>query len=499
MAEDLRVILIKLADRLHNLRTIEYLGKQKQLQKARETLEVYAPLAHRLGIHALKWELEDLAFQTLHPRKYEEIKQMVAERRTDREEHVREAAMVLQKELDKVDIPAEISGRAKHFYSIYDKMAKKGREFNEIYDLTAMRVIAERSGDEGTRDCYGALGLIHSLWKPMPGRFKDFIAMPKFNAYQALHTTVIGPQGRPLEIQVRTREMHETAEYGVAAHWLYKRGKKDKDAEWVAWVKQLMDEGTTDEADPREFMKTFRTDLFDEEVHVFTPKGQVKTLPAGATPIDFAYAVHTDVGHRTVGAKINGRIVPLHYTLKNGDFVEILTVEAGPRPVARLDVAREELARAQQDPPVVLARDARGRRAQGPRGARAGAEGAEPAVREAARLGDARAGDPRHRLQEGGGLLPRARLGEAAGGLDRQQGRPAPEDGAGRRGGAGRHEGAEGARGRLGHRHGRRRAGRHGRARAAREVLHAGAGRRHRRLHLARSRASRSTAATVRT
>ncbi|MGZ4336679.1 MAG: RelA/SpoT family protein, partial [Gaiellaceae bacterium] len=332
MAEDLRVILIKLADRLHNLRTIEYLGKQKQLQKARETLEVYAPLAHRLGIHALKWELEDLAFQTLHPRKYEEIKQMVSERRTDREEHVREAAMVLQKELDKVDIPAEISGRAKHFYSIYDKMAKKGREFNEIYDLTAMRVIAERGGDEGTRDCYGALGLIHSLWKPMPGRFKDFVAMPKFNGYRALHTTVIGPQGRPLEIQVRTREMHETAEFGVAAHWLYKRGKNQKDAEWVAWVKQLMDEGTADEADPREFMKTFRTDLFDEEVHVFTPKGQVKTLPAGATPIDFAYAVHTDVGHRTVGAKVNGRIVPLHYTLKNGDFVEILTAKQGRGP-----------------------------------------------------------------------------------------------------------------------------------------------------------------------
>jgi guanosine-3',5'-bis(diphosphate) 3'-pyrophosphohydrolase len=332
MAEDLRVILIKLADRLHNLRTIEYLGKQKQLQKARETLEVYAPLAHRLGIHALKWELEDLSFQTLHPRKYEEIKQMVSERRTDREEHVREAAMVLQKELDKVDIPAEISGRAKHFYSIYDKMAKKGREFNEIYDLTAMRVISERTGDEGTRDCYGALGLIHSLWKPMPGRFKDFIAMPKFNAYQALHTTVIGPQGRPLEIQVRTREMHETAEYGVAAHWLYKQGKKEKDAEWVRWVKQLMDEGTTDEADPREFMKTFRTDLFDEEVHVFTPKGQVKTLPAGSTPIDFAYAVHTDVGHRTVGAKINGRIVPLHYVLRNGDFVEILTSKQGRGP-----------------------------------------------------------------------------------------------------------------------------------------------------------------------
>ncbi len=334
MAEDVRVILIKLADRLHNMRTIEYLGKQKQVQKAKEVLEVYAPLAHRLGIHAIKWELEDLSFQTLHPRKYEEIKAMVAERRADREEHVREAAMVLKAELDKVDIAAEISGRAKHFYSIYDKMARKGREFNEIYDLTAMRVIAERTGDEGTRDCYGALGLIHSLWKPMPGRFKDFVAMPKLNHYRALHTTVIGPQGRPLEIQVRTREMHETAEYGIAAHWMYKRAKGKKagpNEEWLTWVKQLMD-WQADEADPREFMKTFKMDVFDEEVHVFTPKGEVKTLPAGSTPIDFAYAVHTDVGHRTVGAKVNGRIVPLHYKLRNGDFVEILTSKSGRGP-----------------------------------------------------------------------------------------------------------------------------------------------------------------------
>src|SRR6187397_2100741 len=333
MAQDERVILIKLADRLHNLRTIEYLGKQKQIQKAKETLEVYAPLAHRLGIHKLKWELEDLAFQTLHPRKYQEIKAMVAERRTDREEHVAEGKVVLQKELEKVDIPADISGRSKHFYSIYDKMVKKGREFNEIYDLTAMRVIAERSGDEGTRDCYGALGLIHSLWKPMPGRFKDFIAMPKLNRYRSLHTTVIGPSGRPLEIQVRTREMHETAEFGVAAHWLYKHGRagESRDDEWVAWVRQLMD-WQEDEADPREFIRAFRTDLFEDEVFVFTPKGEVKALPAGSTPIDFAYAVHTDVGHRTVGAKINGRIIPLHYRLKSGDFVEILTSKAGRGP-----------------------------------------------------------------------------------------------------------------------------------------------------------------------
>jgi GTP diphosphokinase / guanosine-3',5'-bis(diphosphate) 3'-diphosphatase len=332
MAQDVRVILIKLADRLHNMRTIEYLGKQKQIQKAKETLEVYAPLAHRLGINKLKWELEDLAFTTLHPRKFEEIKAMVSERRTDREEHVREAAMVLQSELEKVDIPAEISGRAKHFYSIYDKMTKKGREFNEIYDLTAMRVIVERDGDEGTRDCYGALGLIHSLWKPMPGRFKDYVAMPKLNGYRALHTTVIGPEGRPLEIQVRTREMHEMAELGVAAHWRFdKGGRKVADDEWLAWVKQLMD-WQEEEADPREFYKTFRGDLFDDEVYVFTPKGEMKVLPAGSTPIDFAYAVHTDVGHRTVGAKINGRIVPLHYRLKNSDFVEILTTKTSRGP-----------------------------------------------------------------------------------------------------------------------------------------------------------------------
>src|SRR5437899_7676248 len=302
------------------------------MQKAKETLEVYAPLAHRLGIHALKWELEDLAFETLHPRKYEEIKAMVAERRADREEHVAEGARILNLELDKVDIPAEISSRAKHFYSIYDKMAKKGREFNEIYDLTAMRVTVERSGEEGTRDCYGALGLIHSLWKPMPGRFKDFIAMPKFNGYRSLHTTVIGPEGRPLEIQVRTRDMHREAELGIAANWMYKRGKaRGKDSEWVAWMQQLMDL-QADESDPREFMKSFRMDVFDEEVFVFTPKGEVKTLPAGATPIDFAYAVHTDVGHRTVGAKVNGRIVPLHYKLTSGDRVEILTSKAGRGP-----------------------------------------------------------------------------------------------------------------------------------------------------------------------
>ncbi len=332
MAQDVRVILIKLADRLHNMRTIEYLGKQKQAQKARETLEVYAPLAHRLGIHALKWELEDLSFQTLHPRKYAEIKAMVADQRADREAQADKAAEVLGLELHKADVPADITGRAKHLYSIYDKMAKRGREFNEIYDLTALRVICERSAEEGTRDCYAALGLVHSLWKPMPGRFKDFIAMPKLNRYRSLHTTVIGPEGKPLEIQVRTRDMHEEAEYGVAAHWLYKRGRASKaDDEWLSWVKSLMD-GQADEQDPGEYMRSLRTDLFDDEVYVFTPKGEVKVLPSGGTPIDFAYAVHTDVGHRTVGAKVNGRIVPLHYRLKSGDFVEILTTKSGRGP-----------------------------------------------------------------------------------------------------------------------------------------------------------------------
>jgi guanosine-3',5'-bis(diphosphate) 3'-pyrophosphohydrolase len=334
MAEDYRVILIKLADRLHNMRTIEYLGTQKQLQKARETLEVYAPLAHRLGIHTVKWELEDLAFQTLHPRKYSEIESMVNQRRADREKFVQNAGKVLKRELDKVEIPAEISSRAKHFYSIYEKMAKRGKEFNEIYDLTAMRVLVERVGKEGERDCYGALGVIHSIWKPMPGRFKDYIAMPKFNMYRSLHTTVIGPEGKPLEIQLRTIDMHDTAEYGIAAHWLYKgsRGKKDG-AEQLAWMQQLAD-WQREEPDAHELKRAF-PELASDEVYVYTPKGELKNLPAGSTPIDFAYSVHTDVGHRTVGAKINGRIVPLHYRLQTGDFVEILTSKQAGRGPSR--------------------------------------------------------------------------------------------------------------------------------------------------------------------
>jgi GTP pyrophosphokinase len=327
MASDIRVILIKLADRLHNMRTIGAMPKQKQIEKAKETLDIYAPIAHRLGIHAIKWELEDLAFAALHPRKYTEIKGLVNQQRAERERYVNEAGAYLARELDALGIDAEISGRAKHFYSIYSKMTRKGREFNEIYDLTAMRVIVD-----GVKDCYGAVGVIHSLWKPLPGRFKDWVAMPKFNMYQSLHTTVIGPEGRPLEIQIRTREMHEMAEFGIAAHWLYKQDPANaEDDGKLKWLKRLLD-WQQEMSDPKEFMDTLKVDLFEDEVFVFTPKGEVKSLPAGATPLDFAYEVHTDVGHRCVGAKANGKIVPLSYELKSGDIVEVLTSkrERGP-------------------------------------------------------------------------------------------------------------------------------------------------------------------------
>jgi GTP pyrophosphokinase len=361
MATDWRVILIKLADRLHNMRTIEALPKQKQMEKARETLEIYAPIAHRLGIHAIKWEIEDLSFATLHPRKYQEIKELVSQQREEREQYVSEAGAYLATELEALGIKAEIAGRAKHFYSIYSKMTKKSREFNEIYDLTAMRVIVD-----SVKDCYGAVGVIHSLWKPLPGRFKDFIAMPKFNMYQSLHTTVIGPEGRPLEIQIRTREMHAMAEFGVAAHWMYKQSRSasstaagppagpsqargavasstrpdggagatplDSDEQAsLGWVHSMLDwQGEL--SDPKEFMDRLRVGLFDDEVYVFTPKGDVKALAAGATPLDLAYEVHTEIGHRCVGARVNGKIVPLHYELQNGDQVEILTAkrERGP-------------------------------------------------------------------------------------------------------------------------------------------------------------------------
>ncbi|HEX5922316.1 MAG TPA: bifunctional (p)ppGpp synthetase/guanosine-3',5'-bis(diphosphate) 3'-pyrophosphohydrolase [Baekduia sp.] len=325
MASDIRVILIKLADRLHNMRTIDAMPKQKQIEKAKETLEIYAPIAHRLGIHAIKWELEDLAFAALHPRKYQEIKGLVNQQREEREDYVKEAGDELHRELEALGIAARISGRAKHFYSIYSKMTKKGREFNEIYDLTAMRVVVD-----SVKDCYGTVGVIHSLWKPLPGRFKDFVAMPKFNMYQSLHTTVIGPEGLPLEIQIRTRDMHDMAEFGVAAHWMYKQDPTKKSSvgpegeDKLKWLRSMLD-WQQELHDPKEFMESLRVDLFDEEVFVFTPKGEVKSLGQGATPLDFAYEVHTEVGHRCVGAKVNGKIVPLNYTLSSGDIVEILT------------------------------------------------------------------------------------------------------------------------------------------------------------------------------
>jgi GTP diphosphokinase / guanosine-3',5'-bis(diphosphate) 3'-diphosphatase len=326
MSTDIRVLIVKLADRLHNMRTLAYMTKHKQIQKAKETLEVYAPLAHRLGINSLKWELEDLAFSTLHPKRFGEIQQMVNQRRPDREQFIQEAGSILGQELEAVGITGvEITGRAKHFYSIYEKMTHKGKEFNEIYDLTAMRVLVD-----SVKDCYGAVGIVHSLWKPLPGRFKDFVAMPKPNMYQSLHTTVLGPEGKPLEIQIRTHAMHRTAEFGVAAHWLYKAGGGH---DQPAWVSRMMD-WQSETRDPGEFMEALRTDLYADEVFVFTPKGEVRDLPAGSTPLDFAYDVHTDVGHRCVGAKINGRIVPLTYTLQSGDSVEILTSKA-PRAPSR--------------------------------------------------------------------------------------------------------------------------------------------------------------------
>ncbi|MFN8109452.1 MAG: bifunctional (p)ppGpp synthetase/guanosine-3',5'-bis(diphosphate) 3'-pyrophosphohydrolase [Thermoleophilia bacterium] len=318
MATDIRVLIVKLADRLHNMRTLSYMAKQKQIQISRETLDVYAPLAHRLGIHHLKWELEDLAFSTLHPRRYGEIQQMVNQRRADRETYVAGAGEYLDAELRGQGIVARITGRPKHFYSIYEKMTRRGKEFNEIYDLTAMRVLVD-----SVKDCYGAVGIIHSLWKPMPQRFKDYIAVPKPNMYQSLHTTVVGPEGKPLEIQIRTHEMHRTAEYGVAAHWLYKDGA-DAGGEQMPWLNRMMD-WQQDTKDPAMFLESLRQDLYADEVFVFTPKGELRNLPKDSTPVDFAYDVHTDVGHRCVGAKVNGRIVPLTYRLQSGDFVEILT------------------------------------------------------------------------------------------------------------------------------------------------------------------------------
>jgi guanosine-3',5'-bis(diphosphate) 3'-pyrophosphohydrolase len=324
MARDLRVLMIKLADRLHNMRTLDYLAPDKARKIAHETLDIYAPLAHRLGMAKVKAELEDLALRAMSPDVYIDLQKRVAKRRLEREADINHVIAIIERKLSEVGIESQIRGRPKHFYSIFKKMHDQGREFDEIYDLTAVRVITG-----SVRDCYGALGVIHSLWKPVPGRFKDFIAMPKVNMYQSLHTTVIGPKGDPIEIQIRTWEMHRIAEEGIAAHWLYKEKKsgkerKDKLDESLLWLRQLL-ETQQDTKDPHEFLDSVRVDLFPDEVYVFTPKGDVKALPEGATPIDFAFAVHTKVGEHCVGAKVNGKLVPLRYTLRQGDIVEIVT------------------------------------------------------------------------------------------------------------------------------------------------------------------------------
>jgi GTP diphosphokinase / guanosine-3',5'-bis(diphosphate) 3'-diphosphatase len=319
MSRDVRVIIIKLADRLHNMRTLANLKRETQLKKATETLEIYAPLAHRLGIYSIKWELEDLSFATLHPRRYEEIKSLVAARRGDREAFINGTAAELLRHLRESGIEAEVHGRVKHFYSIYNKMVRRNKEFNEIYDLAGLRVVVD-----GVRDCYGTLGVIHSIWKPIPGRFKDYIAMPKFNMYQSLHTTVMSNEGKLLEIQIRTSEMDTTAEYGIAAHWMYKHGLSDRQVDRLTWLKSMM-EWQKETTDATDFMESLKGELIAEEVFVFTPKGDVVSLPSGATPIDFAYHVHTEVGHRTIGAKVNDRIVPLDSELVSGDRVEVIT------------------------------------------------------------------------------------------------------------------------------------------------------------------------------
>ncbi len=327
MAKDPRVLVIKLADRLHNMRTMRFLPPEKQARKARETLEVLAPLAHRLGMATVKWELEDLAFAILQPKKYDEIVRLVANRAPSRDTYLGAVITELTGQLDGSRITAKVEGRPKHYYSIHQKMIVRGRDFDDIHDLVGVRIQVDE-----VRDCYAAMGVVHALWQPMPGRFKDYIAQPRFGVYQSLHTTVIGPDGKPLEVQIRTYDMHRTAEYGIAAHWRYKETRgthngKGVEVDEMAWMRQLLD-WQREAADPGEFLESLRFDLAAREIFVFTPKGDVETLPAGSTPVDFAYSVHTEVGHRCIGARVNGRLVALERKLENGEVVEIFTSKA---------------------------------------------------------------------------------------------------------------------------------------------------------------------------
>ena len=503
MARDIRVLVIKLADRLHNMRTVRYVKQSTQERQATESLDIYAPLAHRLGMNTIKWELEDLAFATLHPKVYDEIVRMVADRAPSRDQFLAEVVEQVEGDLKDAKVKATVTGRPKHYYSIYQKMILGGREFTDIYDLVGLRVLVEED-----RDCYSVLGVLHSRWNPVLGRFKDYVAMPKFNMYQSLHTTVIGPQGKPVEIQIRTRAMHRRAEYGVAAHWKYKEdGRAGVDTDQrgdiddMSWVRQLLD-WQSEVEDPGEFLESLRFEINRAEVYVFTPRGDVIALPVGATPVDFAYAVHTEVGHHTIGARVNGRLVPLESTLENSDVVEIFTSKApNAGPSQRLARLRQVPAGALEDPPVVHQGASRGghRARQGTdrqadaQGGAAPQAGALPRVADRGR----RALQARRRV----GALRRGRREQPE-----RPGRRTPRHRDPRRRGRGR---GGPVRGRADHRppgavegHDRRRRRRHRegclrRLGQARQVLHPGAARRDPRVRHQGRRASRCTAWTA--